>query len=247
MGAKVRSAWKSYLRSPYQVKLSALIMGAGQLCYGQIVKGLVYLSAFAFFVYYFATSGIKNIIGFFTLGTVAEDLWLGRAGDNSLTMLILGLMSIFVLIFAVVVHISNIKDVIFTSHEVESGRSPRKFKRTLLTIADDKFHTTALVFPIIGVCIFTVLPIVFMICMAFTNLGGDVVHPVLADWSLSAWKKIFSLGKIGSTFGRIFVWNVLWAVASTALNFVLGLGMALLLNKRNVRGSKFWRAFPILA
>ena len=247
MGAKVRSAWKSYLRSPFQVKLSALIMGAGQLCYGQIVKGLVYLSAFAFFVYYFATSGIKNIIGFFTLGTVEEDLWLGRAGDNSLTMLILGLMSIFILIFAVVVHISNIKDVIFTAHEVESGRSPRKFKRTLLTTADDKFHTTALIFPIIGVCIFTVLPIVFMICMAFTNLGGDVVHPVLADWSLSAWKKIFSLGKIGSTFGRIFVWNVLWAVASTALNFVLGLGMALLLNKRNVRGSKFWRAFPILA
>ena len=74
-----------------------------------------------------------------------------------------------------------------------------------------------------------------------------MVYPKLADWSFSPWGKILSLGKIGSTFGKILVWNILWAVLSTALNFVLGLGMALLLNKRNVRGSKFWRAFPILA
>lgn len=34
---------------------------------------------------------------------------------------------------------------------------------------------------------------------------------------------------------------------STSINFFGGLALALLLNKRNVRGSKLWRAFPILA
>lgn len=94
---------------------------------------------------------------------------------------------------------------------------------------------------------FSILPIVFMVCIAFTDLGGDVVYPKLANWSLSAWEKILSLGKIGSTFVKILGWNIVWAVLSTALNFVIGLGMALLLNKRNVKGSKFWRAFPVLA
>ena len=247
MGGKLRESWQFLCHSPVQVKLSMLVMGLGQLCYGQIVKGLAYLSSLALIIMYFVMGGMKNLIGFFTLGTEVENLWLGIEGDNSLTMLILGLVSIFILIFAIVIYVSNVKDIIFTANEVKHGLKPRNFRRSLLTMADDKFYATALVLPVIGVCIFTVLPIVFMICMAFTNLGGDIIHPKLADWSLSAWGKILSLGKIGSTFVKILGWNVTWAVLSTLLNFLLGLGMALLLNKKNVKGSKFWRAFPILA
>ena len=247
MGGKLRESWQFLCHSPVQVKLSMLVMGLGQLCYGQIVKGLAYLSSLALIIMYFVMGGMKNLIGFFTLGTEVENLWLGIEGDNSLPMLILGLVSIFILIFAIVIYVSNVKDIIFTANEVKHGLKPRNFRRSLLTMADDKFYATALVLPVIGVCIFTVLPIVFMICMAFTNLGGDIIHPKLADWSLSAWGKILSLGKIGSTFVKILGWNVTCAVLSTRLNSLLGLGMALLLNKKNVKGSKFWRAFPILA
>ncbi len=233
--------------APWQVRLSMCVMGLGQLCYGQIVKGLLYLAYLAGVVYYFVLQGAKDFIGFFTLGTQQENLWLGIEGDNSLTMLILGLLSIFVIGFTVAIWISNIRDAAFTAREVAQGRRPRNFRRTLRTATDDKFYLTALSLPLVGVCIFSVLPIVFMILLAFTNLGGDIVHPALADWSLSAWQKILQLGKVGSTFTKILGWNILWAVASTALNFFLGLGLALLLNKRNVHGSKIWRAFPILA
>lgn len=239
---------KSFLRwSPWQVRLSMLVMGLGQLCYGQIVKGLFYLACFGIILTYFITAGFENLIGFFTLGTTEENLWLGIPGDNSLTMLILGLFSIVILIFWVVLHVTNVKDAVFTARQIEQGKPVHKFRQTLQTAADGKFHITALSLPMVGVAVFSILPIVFMICIAFTDLGGDVVYPKLANWSFSAWKKILSLGKIGGTFVKILGWNILWAVASTVLNFVLGLGMALLLNKRNVKGSKFWRAFPILA
>ncbi len=238
----------AFLRwTPWQVRLSMVIMGLGQLCYGQIVKGLFYLSAFAGSLTYFIMRGFRDFIGFFTLGTQEENLWLGIAGDNSLTMLILGLFSIFILIFTVILYITNVKDAVFTAHQKESGKPVHKFRQTLETAADSKFHMTALTLPVVGVAIFSILPIVFMILIAFTNLGGDVVYPKLASWSLSPWKKIMSLGKIGSTFTKILSWNIVWAVLSTGINFMLGLGMALLLNKRNVKGSKFWRAFPILA
>ena len=238
----------SFLRwSPWQVKLSMLVMGLGQLCYGQIVKGLFYLSSFGIILTYFITGGFEDLIGFFTLGSTEENLWLGIPGDNSLTMLILGLFSIVILIFAVVLYITNVRDAVYTARQREQGKPVHKFRQTLQTAADGKFHITALSLPVVGVAVFSILPIVFMICIAFTDLGGDVVYPKLANWSFSAWAKILSLGKIGGTFVKILGWNIVWAVASTALNFVVGLGMALLLNKKNVRGSKFWRAFPILA
>ena len=238
----------SFLRTaPWQARLSMLVMGLGQLCYGQIVKGLFYLGSLAAFVLYFVKRGARDLVGFFTLGTQVENNWEGIKGDNSLTMLILGLMAIFILAFAVMLYVSNVRDAAFTAREVAKGRHPRSFRRSLRTAIDEKFHVTALAIPMAGVCIFSVLPIVFMILLAFTNLGGDKVYPALADWSFSAWRKITQLGKISSTFTKILSWNVLWAVASTVINFFLGLNLALLLNKRNVRGAKFWRAFPILA
>lgn len=247
MKQRIQKAGSFLYHAPWQVKLSMVVMGLGQLCYGQIVKGLFYLACFGIILTYFITGGFEHLIGFFTLGTTEENLWLGIEGDNSLTMLILGLFSIFILIFSAILYVTNVKDAVFTSRQIEKGKPIHKFRQTLATAADDKFHVMALSLPMTGVAIFSILPIVFMICIAFTDLGGDVVYPKLANWSFSAWKKILSLGKIGGTFVKILGWNILWAVASTALNFVVGLGMALLLNKRNVKGSKIWRAFPILA
>ena len=247
MKKKIGNALALLSRAPWQAKLSMVVMGLGQLCFGQIIKGLFYLGAFGALLAYFVNRGFRDLVGFFTLGTREENLWLGIPGDNSLTMLILGLFAIFLLIFAGVLYVTNVKDALFTARERAAGKPVRKFRRTLETAADEKFHITALALPVVGVTIFSVLPIVFMILIAFTDLGGDVVYPKLASWSLSPWKKILSLGKIGGTFVKILGWNVVWAVSSTALNFILGLAMALLLNKRNVRGSKFWRAFPVLA
>lgn len=232
---------------PWQVKASMCVMGLGQLCYGQIGKGLVYLGCLAALVWFFLTRGFTDLVGLFTLGTRQENLWLGIRGDNSMQMLIMGLFAALLLLLALALHVSNVRDALFTSRMVARGKKPYSFRQTVANALDERFYRTALAFPLLGVSIFSILPILFMILIAFTNFGGDVVHPVLADWSLSAWTKILGVGSVGSTFGKIFAWNILWAVLSTSINFFGGLSLALLLNKRNVRGSVIWRAFPILA
>lgn len=40
---------------------------------------------------------------------------------------------------------------------------------------------------------------------------------------------------------------MVWAVLSTGINYFAGLGLALLLNKKCVKGKAIWRAFPVLA
>lgn len=182
---RFRAALEVIQRAPMRAKLSFVVMGLGQLCYGQIVKGLLYLISFLGLLWYFIARGFQDIAGFFTLGTQQENLWLGIVGDNSMQMLILGLFAIFILIFFLVLHISNVRDVLYTARRVAAGHRPHTFRESLATMADDKFHVTALVLPVIGVSIFTILPIVFMILMAFTDFGGDIVHPRLASWGRS--------------------------------------------------------------
>jgi len=113
---------------------------------------------------------------------------------------------------------------------------------------DKKFYVVALALPVIGVCIFNIIPIIFMILIAFTNYGGEIVPPKLVDWvGFQNFKRILVLGELKDTFFKILGWNIVWAVLATLCSYFGGLGLALLLNKKCVKGKTFWRAFPILA
>lgn len=158
MNEKLQSAGRFLRWTPWQVRLSMVIMGLGQLCYGQIVKGIFYLTCFAGLLAYFVTRGASDLIGFFTLGTNEENLWLGIPGDNSLTMLILGLFAIFILIFTVILYVTNVKDAVYTAKRKEEGKPAPKFRQTMETAADSRFYTTSLVLPVVGVTIFPSCP-----------------------------------------------------------------------------------------
>jgi arabinogalactan oligomer/maltooligosaccharide transport system permease protein len=228
---------------------SFAIMGLGQILYKQWIKGLIYLSIQIGAILYFIFKGATDFIGLFTLGDFKGNPWYGVKGDNSITMLILGLLSLIIIILYVVIYIGNIKDVYKTQKRVESGLSPLHFKEEIKELLNSKFHITTLFFPTIGVAVFNVLPIVFMILIAFTNYGGTIAdNGELVSWiGFDNFRRIVTLGELASTFFKILGWNVIWAISATALNYFLGLGLALLYNKKCVKGKAFWRVFPILA
>lgn len=230
-------------------KASMILMGSGQLMYGQIGKGILYLMVLLAGILYFTIGGgAKALVGFFTLGTKEADPWLGTAGDNSVTMLIRGILSWIVLGLCLAIHYLNIKDIRVTASRVELGKKPETFRETLGSLLDKRFYILVLAVPVIGVCIFNVLPIIFMIIIAFTNYGGDIVPPKLVDWvGLQNFVKITTLSKFAPTFLKILGWNILWAIISTIINYFGGLFLALLLNKECVKGKAFWRGFPMLA
>lgn len=230
------------------VRCSYVLMGLGQLLLGQRIKGLLYMGLLAVYLIYLVTTGVTDMIGFFTLGTVEADPWLGTAGDDSVIMLLRGILAFLITAAVVLLYLANIQDVRSVATSVAQGRPVPGFTESLKNYVDKKFYVVALFVPVIGVLIFNVLPIIFMILIAFTNYGGDIVPPKLIDWvGFANFKQIFSLSGIKGTFLRILGWNILWAVLATVLNYFGGLFLALLLNKRCVRGKTFWRAFPILA
>ena len=231
-----------------RVFASALCMGVGQLMYKQWVKGILFLLMQIGFVAFFALYGGKALVGFFTLGTVQTNPWYGIEGDNSVTMLIMGIFAFIILFLYLAIYWINVRDVRKTQLRVEGGAEPLTLREEARTLLDSNFHMTALALPIVGVCVFSVLPIIFMILIAFTNYGGNIVPPELVDWvGLENFGNVVTLSQFAPTFFKILLWNFIWAIASTVLNYFAGLGLALLYNKKCVKGKAFWRLFPILA
>lgn len=234
--------------SSLPVKASLCIMGVGQMIYRQWIKGLLYFLAFVSMVIYMVLYGFSAIAGFITLGTKEADPWLGTAGDDSILMMLRGLLAFIILVGFFLLHASNIRDVLTIEQSIRQGKKPLSLAKASKVFLDRKFYIAALMVPVIGVLIFNLIPILFMILISFTNYGGDIVPPKLVKWiGFDNFRKIISLGQLKDTFFRILSWNILWAILATTLNYFGGLGLALLLNKKCVKGKRFWRAFPILA
>lgn len=248
----MKEKWNKFISaahgSSWKVRLSAVVMGGGQFLYGSYGKGILYFLLEAGIIAYMVLRGFRDIQGFFTLGTQKGDPWLGTVGDNSVIMLLMGIFAWIIVAAFFYLYQLNLKDAWHTQKIVESGKRPLSFKEELAQLMDKKFYITVLILPVLGVCVFNVLPIVFMILIAFTNYGGDIVPPELVDWVGAAnFEKLIALSQFAPTFFKILGWNLLWAVVSTILNYFLGLGLALLLDKECVKGKALWRAFPILA
>lgn len=248
MKEKIKSLSHYINDSSKKVKLSMIIMGGGQFLYGAKGKGILFFLLEISMIYYFITRGIADLMGFFSLGTTRGDAWLGVEGDNSVIMLLMGIFAWIVIGVFLYIYVQNLRDAYHMQKDVEQGKKVLCFKEEMIKFLDRKFYVTALALPIIGVCVFNILPIIFMVLIAFTNYGGDIVPPELVDWvGINNFSRLISLGQFAPTFFRILGWNLIWAVTSTALNYFAGLGLALLLNKQCVKGRAFWRAFPVLA
>lgn len=234
--------------SNWKVRLSFLFMGLGQLFFRQWVKGIVYVLIEAFFLWFMIACGGRFLVGLITLGTTVADPWTNTGGDNSVIFLLMGVFTVFVILIFLALYIDNVKDCQRTYLSTIKGRKPNTFKEDLANLAGRDFPKLALFVPLLGVLIFSVIPIVMMILIAFTNYGGTIVPPALVDWNgFGNFKTIFTAKGVGASFGKILGWNFLWAFLSTFLNYFLGLGLALLINKKCVKFKSLFRAFPVLA
>lgn len=248
LAAKFAGAKEILTQGNGKVTASMIVMGLGQLLYKQWAKGIMFLFIQIAFIAYVVLTGATDLFGLFTLGQVESNAWYGIEGDNSVIMMLMGILAVLIIVLYIAIYIANIKDAYRTQCAVDTLKKPVGFGKTVGSLLDKNFHKTALALPVIGVCVFSILPIIFMILIAFTNYGEPYIPPALIDWvGLENFGKILSLGQFAPTFFKIFGWNMLWAIMSTAINYFAGLGLALLLNKKCVKGKAIWRAFPILA
>ena len=131
----------------------------------------------------------------------------------------------------------------------EKGKHINTFTEDVKSLFNENLHKLLLTLPVSGVLIFTILPLIFMISMAFTNYSKVNNHLVLFDWvGLENFKQIFDSGSmIGQSFWSVFGWTIVWAIFATFLNYIFGILVALLINRKGTKFKAFWRFVFILS
>ncbi len=251
------SVMEALKKGNWDIKLSAIIMGFANLVNKQLIKGTLFLLSEIIFIIAFIYQVIPGIKGLITLGThtqgmttkVVDGIKLQVAvdGDNSMLLLIFGLASlIFCLIFAYI-YWCNLKSArnLYVIKE-NKGKIPT-FKEDFSTLANGRFHMTLMSVPLIGVLLFTILPLIYMICLAFTNYDHNHLPPKsLFDWvGLANFGNVFT-GRMASTFFPVFSWTLIWAVFATVTNFFFGIILALLINTKGLKFKKMWRTIFVI-
>ena len=124
-----------------------------------------------------------------------------------------------------------------------SGNKVPTIIEDVKSLFDENIHKLLMSPPTACLAVFSVLPLFYMISMAFTNYSKEGDHLVLFDWvGLENFKAIFdSTSTIGKQFGDVLVWTLVWAFFATFLNFFLGTFVSIIINRKTVKFQGFWR------
>lgn len=256
-GRGIKNFFRVFAKGDILTKLSYFIMGSGCLFRGQIVRGLIFMALQVFYIVYMISFGLGQLILFPSLGiSTKKEIWdevnqiyRYEQGDNSMLILLFSVLTIAITIAMFIVYIHNIKSSYANQKRKEKGLRPNSFRDDINELLDRKLHLTFLSLPSLGVILFTILPLIFMILIAFTNYDKNHQPPgSLFTWvGLENFRNIFGSNPLlAASFKGIFEWTIIWAFFATFTNYFLGMILALLINKKGIRLKKMWRTIFVI-
>ena len=262
----------TFAKGNWAVKVSFLIFGFGNFYYGQILRGILFLLFEAIFiVYMFVPFGagqmgtglhwlskgnwfkVGSTVGTVQGGNVYDpiydtDVW--QAGDDSVKVMLYGLLTILFIVAFVYTWRLQVKQCRICMDITAKGKKIKSGKDDMKSLLDDQFHKTLLALPLTGILAFTVLPIIYMVLVAFTNY--DAAHDGysnLFSWvGFEHFNQLFNFGKggLGLAFGEILGWTLIWSFFATFSNYFLGMFVAIMINKKGIKIKKFWRTVLVM-
>ena len=179
----------------------------------------------------------------------AKGIYEYSAGDNSLLLLLYGVVTLFVIAAFIVLWVLQMKQSYKCQKNLEEGKHVNSFKEDVQSLFNNNLHITLMTLPVLGILIFNIVPLVFMICMAFTTYSKEDNHLMLFDWNgLTQFGRVLNMGgNIGRQFWGVLAWTVIWAIFATFLNYILGMILAMIINRKDTKGKGFWRFCFVLS
>lgn len=243
-----------------KTKLSFVIMGFGQFFRRQAGRAILFLLLEAVFIWFMVGFGGGYLAGLRNLGEQATEITLNDYGleivtykDNSLKILLYGVLTIFFVVGFIYTWYINVKQNYQAQKLIEEGIRPKALKDDIKSLADEQYYKTLLAVPLLGIVVFTIIPIFFMILIAFTNYDyGHLPPDKLFTWV--GWENFRTMlatdvsgsGKFAYTFREILIWTLIWALIATFSNYFLGMFVAICINKKGIKFKKFFRTILVM-
>ncbi len=252
----------TFKNGDWKTRISYVVMGYGSFRRGQILRGILFFAFEVVFIVYMICGGgywLSMMPSLGLQGPTKEydeilDTYTVVFHDNSFKILLYSVLTIFFIIAFVYTWRLNIKQNRISEEILKSGKPLKSGKEDIHSLIDDQFHKTLLALPVTGILVFTVMPIIFMILVAFTNYNGELNNGYtnnLFHWvgwdnfnTLLNWEsgnKAYS-----AAFGEILAWTLIWAFFATFSNYFLGMLVAIMINKKGIKFKKVWRTILVL-
>ncbi len=244
----------------WAVRLSLLVMGTGYVARKQYMKGFLVTLLQGLFLWIFPTFFMPYLSKFSTLGTVMRAAVFNvetmknevNDFDHSFKILLFSIIGLVLLAVAIVCYFRNIRSVSKVYELQKEGKHIPTFREAVRSYKNEKFHVTLLMPTVIGVTVFTIVPLIVMILVAFTNYDQQHLPPSnLFTWVGFNNFKVLVGNSLSVTFGysfsRVLTWTLIWAFFATFTNYYLGILLAMFINNKNTKAKKMWRSLFVVA
>lgn len=249
---------KTFVNGDIMTKLSYLIFGLGDISKGKYYKGILFFLSEVLYILYMVFFGWDYVSKFGSLGTVETHTVMDGIfpvtvyGDNSMLILLYSVLTIVITVVVFAIYIANIKDAYKHQLLVAAGKKPTSLRTDIKEFLDGKYHITLLSFPVLMIGIFQILPLIFMILIAFTNYDLQHMPPgTLFHWvGFQNFASVFDIANSATratTFVELAKWTLVWAVCATFTNYILGMIIALMINKKGIKFKALWRTLFVIA
>lgn len=173
-----------------ETKLSMLVMGLGNMMHKQVVKGLMFLAVEVLYLLFMVQTGFHCLAMLPSLGSVEQqEVWNEALqiyeytqGDNSVLILLYGVATVMLTLLMVWVWRGTVKSAYKAECLDKAGKHVNSFIEDVKTLGHENVHRLLMTPSLTFIFGLTVLPLIFMICMAFTNYSKLDNHLVLFDW-----------------------------------------------------------------
>lgn len=260
VGGFFKDFFTAVSKGDFFVKLSLIWFGAGYIRRKQFVRTLLITVFEAAVILYTIFIAPQYISKFGTLGSVKMEQvfdvntmqYKFNDYDDSFQILLFSVISIVIWAVFLFVWMKNVITVYKLQLKAESGKHINSFKDDINDFLNDKFHITLLTLPVLGIVLFSVVPIIVLILVAFTNYDQQHLPPSeLFDWTgLTNFISLFGGGGLTITFSysfvRVLIWTIVWSIFATFTTFIGGIMLSLFLRNKRTRLPKLWRALFVV-
>lgn len=240
-----------------ETKFSMLVMGLGNMVHGQFIKGFLFLAIEVAYVVFMIVNGAGFLAMLPSLGSVpqeeiwdeAQQIYVYTKGDQSILILLYGVATILLTLLMVYAWRGSLKSAYKAECLAKAGKHVNSFGEDVKSLLDENLQKLLMTPPMFFIGAFTILPLIFMICMAFTNYSKIDSHLMLFDWvGLDNFKALFDSSSIlGSMFWSVLGWTLVWAFFATFSNYIAGMIISLMINRKGTRAKGFWRFCFVLS
>lgn len=260
IGSFFREFGEAVVKGDLFVKLSLIWMGAGYIRRKQFVKGILMTLLEVAIILFSVGFAMDYVPKFGTLGTVKQEITFNIVTmqnefndyDHSFMILLFSVVSFVVWAIFLFIYFRNVVSCYKLQKKAEAGEHINSFTEDIKEYKNEKFYITLLSLPIVGVVLFTIVPLIILIFVAFTNYDQQHMPPSsLFTWvGFDNFKNLFASGGLTITFGyafrKVLVWTLVWALFATLTTYFGGILLSLLINNKKTKFPRLWRTLFVI-